>query len=771
MKSVKKIWLCFFLLQYIVELFSQTYNVTGFVKSEYTNEPVIFAYCYSDDLKFHTICNEDGFFHLKIPGQEIKLIFSHVSYESDTIVLKTIKKDTTLLIGLKDLTLDEAVITSKETSFIDQSITGKITISPLVIRNLPSSLGEPDLIKTISFLPGVSTGNKLYSNLYVRGGGRQNNLILVDDAPTYNSNHVFGLISVFNADVVQQLDFYKSDFPARYGGATSSIVDVYIKEGNFSEYSGKLKTSILYSKLFAEGPIIKDRFSFLLSGRCSYFDMLMIPFYSLYNTSGNISFPGYRFYDINSKITYKLSPNQKINLSFFHGNDRYSVFDKNKYDTKPYNSEVKNHSRNTTLSMQYKTRFFSTSYLRLSATYSKYKNIFDSSWETKDTVDREGSENYYFSSIENLSFKSQIDFKPGINHDMKVGWKSSLYYLQPGYSKTHTVSPAEDINYVSGDKKLLKAIENVFYIENDYSISDKFVLNTGLRNVLYKNDITVCYLEPRISLRYKPKDNLSFKLGYSLMNQTLQCITNNTQQTGSEFWLLSNAKFPSEISHHYNTGFSMKLPYNIELTTDLYFKKGMNSIYYNFVGIDQNFLDNYNELIYRNGKSLGYGAEIMLRKQTERFQSLFAYTFSRSFIEFDDLNQGKKFPTQQDKLHDISFVFLYKLNDINSFNVNFTFNSGAPITLPVAYINQSTFYGGYYVYDGINNKRLPAFHRLDVSWVRTKYTRKNRKRIFYLNLYNAYAKQNAVYMFFANNKAYKTAVNLIIPSIGYEWYF
>lgn len=761
-----------FLLCIIIQIAvinAQEYNVTGYLKGELTGEPVIFAHCYSEDLMLHTTCNEEGYFHLKTSKQQLKLIFSHVGYMSDTLILK-IYKDTCLHIPLREYSLNEVIVMSKETNFIDQSLNGKITISQSVINKTPSTLGEPDLIKTMSFLPGVSSGNKLFSNLYVRGGGRQNNLILIDDAPTYNSNHIFGLISVFNTDAVQQVDFYKSDFPAKYGGATSSIVDIYTRDGNFVSYSGKVKTSLLYSKLFAEGPIVKDKISFLFSGRCSYFDLLMIPFYSIYKTSGTISFPGYRFYDINSKLTYKISSGKKLNLVFFHGNDRFSLFDKNKYSDKPYNDELKNYFRNTTLSLQFKSDLFGSAYFRASAVYSKYKNIRNAVWETKQTENKQSREEYYLGSIENIRFKAQIDFKPGKNHLTKIGWTPATYFLQPGFTEINEVTPEGKTELIAGSQKLETAFENVLYIENDYNISDRFILNTGIRSTLFNHQISIIKLEPRISLRYKKNDNLSLKVGYSLTNQLLQCIANNTQQTGSEFWLLSDKTFPPEQSNLFNVGVSAYLPYNLEFTSDLYYKSGENAIYYNFVESDPEFLNNYHNLIFSNGKRQGYGLEIMFRKQSEKFQSLISYTLSRSFIQFEELNQNKKFPTQQDQLHDISFVFLWNINNINSLNLNFTYNSGAPITLPVAYINESIFYGGYYVYDEINNKRLPAFHRLDISWVRTKYTKKNRKREFYLNLYNAYAKQNAVYMFFADNKTYKTAVNLIIPSIGYVWY-
>jgi len=765
-----------YLIYLIIVLFSvenadaQKILLNGYLKSQTSGEPAMFANCYETATKTFTVSNETGFFSLKLNAGKNTVIIAHSGYLSDTLHL-FLRKDTTIVHLMHELSLDEIVVRPKESSFVEQNMSGKISLSPVMIRKLPTFAGETDIIKAITFLPGVSGSNRGFSNLYVRGGGRQNNLILFDDASVYNSNHVFGLLSVFNTDVVSQIDFYKSDFPARYGGVTSSVLDLYTKDGNQTKYKATLQLGVLFSKLFVEGPIVKNKTSFLFAARGSYINIFLWPLRKMYKEGAQyISAPDYRFFDINAKITHTFANSRKLYVSFFTGNDRFDVYDRAEDSGGKYNSIVKNRFRNSSVSFGYKANIYKNLFTSTALVYSKYSNLvsmFDDIASQTETFQRNEKT---MTSVENISLKNNYEFTFLKNHFLRFGIKLTTHFVQPGIyslSRTDSVSVADT---VTGNFKKLTAFENIIFFEDEYRLSKRFTVYAGVRGVQYINKTTQFVVEPRVSIRFKIAESLSVKAGYTEMSQWIHVLVNNSQRNGGEMWLPTEKKLPSEKSTQYNFGiFSDFQSLNLDFSLETYYKTQSNLLYYNFNESAFQLYTDYDDKIFKNGTGESYGIEFSARKQSEKFQMMLAYTLSWNWVLFRELNFGNRFHSNQDSRHDLNLIFQLDINRKNAVAANFTLASGAPITLPVGYSASNQFLPHYNVYSGINNRTLPLFHRLDLSYTRT-FEKKGRKREFHVNLYNAYARQNPVYIYYLNNKAYKVATSSIIPSISYVWY-
>lgn len=758
-----------FLLICTLNLYSQNIKINGYIISASSGEPIINAHIISNGMDKHSISNTSGFFSLSLAEGKNALQISHVAYQPALVTVNT-KKDTAITIELLSLQLGEIEVYGEE-PLHRQTLSGKISISPQKIEFIPTFVGEPDIIKAITYLPGVSGNNKGFSNLYVRGGDRQNNLLLLDGAPVYSLNHLFGILSVFNADIIKNIDFYKGGFPARYGGRTSSVVDITTRRGNNKKLTGKFNIGILKSKLLLEGPVVNQRTSFILALRSSYLDLFTLPFRNKYKKGNpHVNFLGYTFYDINAKVTREINEKSQIFVNLYKGTDIQKVYDKAQNTFQYRNSayEYKQENQSATIGLQ--SLLNSDLYFNTSVIYSKYGNRFEMTDEIIDYIDSSAVIEKSHSYINSLTCNISFDYTQFNNHKIKTGGSISLYKIQPGVSsrKSDIYFNHFDTTYnVSVEKK---ATEYNLYIEDEIAITNKLNINAGVRLNIFNSNYTHINPEPRISIRWLAGENISFKTGYSIMHQYMHLIESNIQGTGNELWVGSNKNTPPQKASLFSGGIFGKISH-IEYGFEAFYKNMENLIYFNYIDADEDFICKWDNMILKDGKGRAYGFEALIKYKSKKFISSLSYTLAKNDRKFSDYNFNKWFPFSHDRRHDLTFLLHYILNEKNTVGINFVFNTGEPITLPEAYIPTNRYFNGYLSYNDINNMRLPAYHRLDISYKRNTKTKKGRKSYWSINLYNAYARRNPVYVYYDKDKVISKSLYSIIPSFNWGMEF
>ena len=752
-------------------LFSQSHKVFGYIKAESSGELVLYANCVELMSKNFAVSNEKGFFSLNIPAGNIKLKISHSAYLADTIKFY-LSKDTLINIKLKTRQLKEVKVIAKEIPDYEQTISGHVNISTLKIKTMPSLMGEPDIIKGLSFLPGVTGGNKGFSNMYVRGGGRSENLLILDGAPFYGSQHAWGFISIFNTDIIKSIDLYKGGFPARYGGRTSSVLDIAARQGNNKKFKGKFDIGTLYSKFLLEGPIIKDKTSFLVALRSSYIDLLMTPFRYLYYRRGFGSYMGYKLIDLNAKINHNFNRKNKIYLNFYSGYDIQSIYDKLNDSNSGYVDEIAFRQENISATLGYQSIISPKLFFNSSLVYSKYLNSYSSENINIDNTDSISRNESSSSKIDDISYNFHFDYFPNNKHRIKTGAKYNFYRLLPGIFEYDYADNQGAFDTVFGTSVDLYANELAVFVEDEIHFSKKVSLNAGLRFNLFHNEKTYKSIDPRFSFRWQIKSKMAIKTGFSVMHQFLHAITNNTQGINGEIWVTSNENIAPIEAYQASLGlFGNYGPFDIDYSVETYYKKTNNLIYFKYSEPYQLFENQWEDAVYKNGEGESYGLEVLLKKTTHKWQTSLAYTLAWTYRRFSELNNGNKFPFLYDKRHDINLSVQYYANNKNTFGVNFTFNTGTPVTLPEAYVQRNRFFYGYYVHNGINNMRLPAYHRLDFSYKRMWKTLKGRDWYWSANIYNVYARQNPVYIYYDKDKVKQVALNSVIPTLRFGMKF
>jgi hypothetical protein len=752
---------------------AQNYTINGYVKDVNTGEVLLFANCF-DSINFKgTTTNPYGYYTLSLPKGKVRIVASYVGYKNKSFEF-ILKKDTTLSFELEAKTVElQEVIVSSHIPIHQQVIMGKTTVPIKTIESIPSFAGEADLMKAISYIPGISTGKEGYSNIYVRGGDRGQNLILLDGAKLYNTNHVGGFISLFNSNIIKHLDVYKGGFPARYGGRASSVIDIYTKDGNKNEFHGKYNIGLLSSGLLFEGPL-RNNISFIFAARSSYYDLFTLPARRAFKQTGTGSYFGYTFFDINSKISWQATEKSRLFLSFFTGHDLQKSEDANKAPYQELISSNKLKIHNTGISLGQNYILTPKLFMKNSLAYSSYKNKL----ETLDKLVQYGSSTlnkyYSFSEINDFTIQSRFEYSPNTFHSVKSGIELSYYTFIPGMQNTYS----ENVNANSisdttvGFTNSLSAFENNIYLEDEFHISSNIWFNIGIRGTVYNcKDTTYYRAEPRLSFRWLITKSLSFKSNYTIMNQFNHVLVNNYMGFEKEIWIAATKKLPPQKAEQISTGlFYSYEEKNIEFSVEAFYKNMTNLLEYHSPIDDEDNLNNIENIVAKNGKGEAYGIEAQIIKGEGRVSGSINYTLSWNYRQFDNLNNGKKYPFIYDRRHDLSIVSIYAINNTYSFNSNFVISSGMPFTLPVGFIKEDDFFYHYYAYSGINNRRLPLYHRLDISLVKKGKTRKGNPKQFEINIFNVYARKNPVYIYYDSKtgKVYQKSLFSIIPTISYS---
>ncbi|HSI91385.1 MAG TPA: TonB-dependent receptor, partial [Adhaeribacter sp.] len=653
-------------------------TISGYVRESGSREALIGVTVFAPHLKAGITTNTYGFYSLTLPADSITLQFSYIGYKPQTRKL-LLDRDHILNVELTpDASLQEVVIVAEERPRSTQTTqTSQVQVPVAHVKDMPAIFGEKDVLKTVQLLPGVQKGNEGASGLYVRGGGPDQNLIILDDATVYNASHALGFFSLFNGDALKSIDLTKGGFPARYGGRLSSVLEMNMKEGNKEEVTGEAGIGLVASRLTLEGPLKKNRSSFLLSGRRTYWDLLLR---SLLNATADNGLGAY-FYDGNVKVNYDFNRKHKVYLSSYFGRDKFYLDLK----TGDLRQDLRVLWGNNTTTARWNHLINDRLFMNTSAIFSQYRFTIAQETETPD------QQLYlkYFSGIRDLSLKSDLDFYASPTHFLKLGAIITYHYFTPNALQTND----EQVQQTRETGQTLHNLESALYLEDHFSVTPKLQLNSGLRlSHFYTEGRNYLNPEPRLAAAYRFTNRTALKASFATMNQYIHLLSSTGTGLPIDLWLPSTRRIRSQQSHQAALGLAQDLLKNkVALEIETYYKRSYRILAYregaNFLTI--NAPGNQAEAIdwesnLTTGQGWSYGAELLLQKKTGNFTGWLGYTLSRTRHQFDSLNLGRPFYARYDRRHDVSVTMAYQLKENTKLTMNWVYGTGNAITLPVA---------------------------------------------------------------------------------------
>jgi len=760
----------------LFEFFAQNIVLSGYLYDKNSGEPLLFATCVDTLSHKGTTTSHLGYFNMRLPKGKVAIATSFMGYES-IVSSFTLHRDTSIVIYLSPKFNElKEVIVSSAVPMHQQVLMGKNTMTIEQIKSIPSFVGISDLMKAITMLPGVTSGKEGYSNIYVRGGDRGQNLILMDGIKLYNTNHVGGFLSLFNPEIIKQVDLYKGGFPSRYGGRASSVIDIYTKEGNKQELKGSFNIGLLTSGFLIEAPL-SEKVNYWIAARTSYYDLFTLSSQREYKATGRGTFMRYTIFDINGKINWRVSNKNRLSLSFYSGEDIQKNVEaveasEQKID-EINNLKIQNHG----ISLTHHTVIMPNLLWKNNIAYSYYGNLFSSQEERYEYGSLIKTKNSTSSQIKDLSFQSRVEYFPNEVHAIKSGVEVSYYQFNPGIQSAYFDHENSKVvnDTVIGLSNHYNSVESSFYLEDELSIGNYTKLNLGLRGTSYfGGDTTFLRLEPRISFRVLLSDRYSFKANYTIMNQYNHVMVNNYLGFEKEIWVAATKKMVPQRAEQFSGGiFYSNTSAKMDIAIEGFYKDMSHLLEYKGPTSELDILEDLENLITTNGKGVAYGAEFLLKKEFGQLTTNLNYTLSWNFRQFEQLNNGAWYPFIYDKRHDLSVLALWKLSDRYSISNHFSLASGAPVTLPLGYSKDDAIAYGYFIYGEIHNRRLPLYHRLDVAISRKEKTNRGNLREVSLNVFNIYARQNPVYVYYnsSDGKVYQKSLFSILPTVSFAYRF
>lgn len=757
-------------------LFAQNYTCKGTVKDAANGEDLIGATLSVAEIPGVGIStNAYGFYALTLPKGNYTLRVQYLGYQTITekIVLDRDQTQNYQLGAAENLLNEVQVKAEKDDAQVRRTEMSVTKLSPKDVRAVPVLFGEPDILKTLQLLPGVKSAGEGNSGFYVRGGSADQNLILLDEAPVYNASHLLGFFSVFNSDAIKDVTLYKGGMPAEFGGRTSSVLDIRMKDGNNKKFGVSGGIGLISSKIAVEGPIKKEKGAFIVSARRTYADVFL-----KLSPNKTLRESSLYFYDLNLKANYQFGPNDRVYLSGYFGRDVFGAGNSFGFDW-----------GNATGTLRWNHLFSDRLFCNTSVIYSQYDYKFTVASDSASKVSLK-------SSIQDWNLKQDFSWFLNEHNNFKFGWNVLRHDFLPGEIKAK-----EDGTFNSQKIDQKYSVEGGVYLQNDWKINEQLSFNYGMRysffdyigpgtaytydkqgNVVsekkYKNNESIQFysgLEPRIASKFQIDASSSVKASFNRNYQYLHLLSNSTTSTPTDIWVPSSNNIKPQIGDQVALGYFRNLTDNqIEFSVEAYYKWMQNLIDYRN-GAD--LLLNANveaDLVYGKGKA--YGAEFFIRKNKGRLTGWIGYTWSRTFRTFDAINQGKQYPARQDRIHDISIVAMYDLSSKWKASANWVFNTGDAVSFP----------SGRYVFEGNvvpyyterNGYRYPNYHRLDLGFTRELHKSKNRESSLNFSVYNAYGRRNAYSITFRPNKndpnkteAVKTTLFRWIPSVTYNFKF
>ena len=786
----------FFLLLSFFSYGQKKVTVSGYVEDKKTGEKLLGVSIYSSTKAGNTT-NEYGYYSLSLEEGKHTLYVSFIGYK--TIEQEIVIKSNTIIdfkLEENSLILEEVVVNKPKGENKVRNVEMSVnTLKASTIKKLPAILGEPDVIKSIQLLPGVSSTNEASSGFNVRGGNADQNLILLDDATIYNASHLFGFFSVFNSDAIKDVKLYKGGIPSSFGGRLSSVLDVRQKEGNKKKFNGEAGIGLILSRVLVEGPIKKDslgngRGSYMFAGRRSYVDAFT---FLDDEFKDNVLF----FYDLNLKANYDLDKKNKLFLSGYFGRDRFEL---PKFLGTSWGNIVGTLRWTNSIN---ENLFFQSSFI-----FSNYDYSLDNL--------RSGSEFQWNSNITNFNFKPKLTWYASSKATIKGGIDFTSYKFNPG-----EISSLNGSSIIAQKFQNNSALENGLYIDAEFDLTEKLNIQTGFRfsnfmrmgneNIrLYATGSPLTYdpiygvyeenevigeknygsgsiikqfnaLEPRFSLRYLLSDQNSLKASYNRMYQYIHLVTNTTSPTPLDVWTPSGPYIRPQFADQVAVGYFSKIKEDkFDFSVEAYYKKLSNVTDFKD-GADLLFREDVETQIIQ-GEGRAYGIEFLLNKNKGNLTGWLSYTISRSENRINGINNGEFYANNADQLHRLNLVGLLKTNTRWDFGGVFTFSTGRPVTYPTGRYEQN----GLVVadYSNRNANRLPVYHRLDISATLNPKKDSNRTGKWIFSIANLYNRQNAASIFFrevsevngvetatGNTEATRLSFFGIVPSVTYEFKF
>jgi hypothetical protein len=797
-----RLLLLFLLTSFFASAVAQSVTVSGYLRDGESGEPLISATVYHSLGKQGTATNRYGFYSLSLPrADSVRLRFSYVGYAPVERIFPLLR-DTVINLELNsNALLEEVVIKGPEKTLHEEVQMSVLRLQVRQVQTLPAFLGEADILKTLQLLPGVQSGYEGTAGLYVRGGSPDQNLILLDGVPVYNVSHLFGFFSVFNPSSISYIELIKGGFPARYGGRLSSVLDIRMKEGNRKQFAGEVNVGLIASSATVEGPILKDKASFIISGRRTYLSLLARPLLDEFAGEDELD---YYFYDLNAKVNARLGKKHQLFLSAYTGYDQGLIDNR----SNQVRQDIQINSRdqfslqwgNLTTALRWNyaigPRWFSNTTL----SYSRYNYENDVFYETlmrprnpdlgseQPEVSFNLSRQRSRSSIEDWAGRIDLSFIPNPRHIVQFGASAIYHTFNPGqvnFVFDTLTSPQVITNNSTLGSAIVNAWEGFVYLEDEWQPTTRLGMNLGVHASAFSVEHeTYTSIQPRVSARYLLDETLALKVSYASMAQFIHLLTNAGLGLPTDLWVPSTQRVRPQEAWQGAIGLAKTLPGGRQISLEGYYKEMDNLLEYrdgaDFLDVEEDWQE---KVVVGEGRS--YGAELLLEQTTGKLTGWVGYTLSWTDRRFDEVNFGERFPFRYDRRHDISITGTYQWTERLNVSATWVFGTGQAVTLPVSsydpievvdfFLREEISEGDIEEIQGRNGFRMQAYHRLDLSMQHTK-KKKWGERVWTIGVYNAYNRLNP---FFINRdirpNASKQFVQYtlfpILPAISYTLRF
>jgi len=780
-----RIYIILVLSLFALTCFSQnSYTISGYVQDNESGENLIGVSIYDKATFKGTSTNQYGFYSLTLNEGEYEILYSFIGFKTISKNIN-LNKDIRLNISLdSDAILTEEVIVTGER--LDKNVSSsdmsqaKIAVSN--IKQIPVILGEVDILKAAQLLPGIQSGGEGNSGLYVRGGGPDQNLILLDEAVVYNAAHLFGFFSVFNADAIKDINIIKGGMPAEYGGRLSSVLDITMKDGNNKKYQADGGIGLLSSRLTLQGPVQKNKSSFIVSGRRTYIDVLSDPFIGEENAFNG---SGYYFYDLTTKINYRLSDKDRIYLSGYFGRDVFNFANsKNGFGIQiPWG--------NATTSLRWNHLFNDKLFMNTSLIFSDYRfefNLAQQDFELK-----------IFSGINDWNTKVDFLYQPNQRHTIKFGTNYTYHEFTPG----NATGKSGEVVFEPEEIFRQYSNEGALYFSDDFEISDVLKVHAGLRYSSFqhsgyisfrdyiKNDFTGSddnyrHIEPRLSFRYKLSTSSSIKGAYTQNYQYIHLASTSSVSLPTDLWVPSSKAIEPKFADQFALGYFKNLNDNMyETSIEAYYKEMTNLIEYKEGVLPEDNTNSNSDDAFTFGDGDSYGLEFLVKKNKGKTTGWIGYTWSKTTRFFDEVNNGNAFPAKYDRRHDLSITATHKYSKKWTFSGVFVYATGNSITLPTErYVIGENIYTEFTSRNGF---RIDPYHRLDIGATYTPTKKRKYQSSWNFSIYNLYSRKNPYFIYFAleapegvdgslvegnlTPKAYQVSIFPILPSVTWNFNF
>lgn len=735
------------------------YTINGYITDE-NGETLLGAALWDRKTRRGTVSNEFGFYSLRLPAGTVNLSASYVGFtdmEADFVL----DRDTTLSFRLTPSTLLKEVIVKADSinSVLHTTQTGQVSLAASDFTPRPSALGSPDLVKTLQAKAGVASGTELFAGMFVRGGESDQNLFLIDGNPLYQINHLGGLYSAFNTSAVKTVDFYKSGFPARYGGRLSSVVDVRTKDGNMKELHGSFTIGMIDGNIQLEGPIVKNRTSFNIALRRTWFDVITAPAMGIYNAAhpDDRTFFNYAFHDMNAKITHRFSDRNKLSVSVYSGRDKFKSKESSKTDYQDYDDNMQLAWGNTVASLNWNTVLRPNLFGDISLIYSQFStdisekvNDFSNKGKNGEWMNIQKDFRQDKTVIRDMGYRMNFDYRPSSRHHIRFGSDYLFHIFSPQKNISEKYLKEDSITKSHkqySNAKSLHAHELSLYIEDEADITTWWKANAGVRGTLFsvkgKNYFAV---EPRLSTRFSLSSDISLKASYTMMSQYVHMLSTTYLSLPSDMWVPVTDKIAPMLSQQAVLGMYFRLPAGMEASLEGYYKTMDNLIDYRDTPRFTAPFDTWEEKV-TTGKGRSYGLEATLSRTSGRTTGEISYTLSWTERKFAEHNSGKWYPSKYDNRHKLNIAIAHRISKKVEIMGAWTYATGNRVTVQLQeYSYPSSPWGntsgvnGYF--DHPNNVQLPAYHRLDLGLNIYKPTKRGNMGIWNISIYNAYCRFN-----------------------------